>query len=318
MADPKPDVLDAGHQVFVLAFDLVDAEIERLPEHLAKTLVSPPVQDAIKKTLLDFAKSKQNAAGTVVSGEEAKKLVESLQKGVTGAAGDELLKTIKKTPEYLKLESSIDAFKKAAASSTLGVWVDKNKGILYVVGAALVVGTASVLYVTKTGGSVLNTVLDPLEGKKFEVLKIGKLTIKAGLWDFQPDARILGARVFGTAQWQRIKLDLKFGLLAEEATIKQVQGEAAIKSGPVSVSFTADAKPQVQTVNLGLKVDYKVDKFNLGLGAMYKDSQVSGTASASYQTKHAAFGLQGNVGPKQGGGSGPQYSALFTVTIPIN
>ncbi|MPZ57164.1 MAG: hypothetical protein GEU91_11850 [Rhizobiales bacterium] len=111
-----------------------------------------------------FAKTKAKTGGSVISGEEAKKLAESLQKGVTDAAGAELLKKIKNTPEYLKLESSIGAFTKAAASSTLRVWVDKNKGVLYVVGAALVVGTASVLYVTKTGGSVLNTALDPLEG----------------------------------------------------------------------------------------------------------------------------------------------------------
>ena len=320
MADPKPDTLDAAHQVFVLAFELVDSELERLPEQLAKTLASAPVQDAIKKTLLDFAKNKSKgsaADGTVISGDEAKKLMESLKKGVTDAAGDELLKQIKKTPEYLKLETSIAAFKKAAESSKLGVWVDKNKGILYVIGAALVVGTGTVLYVTKTGGTVLNTALDPLEGKEFEVLQIGKLTIKAGLWDFQPDARILGARVIGTAAWDKVKLEMKFGILAEEAAIKQVQGEAALKSGPVSLKFTADAKPQASTVNLGLKVDYSIDKFSLGVGAMYADDQLSGTASASYKTKHAAFGLQGNIGPQKDT-PGVQYGALFTITIPTN
>lgn len=318
MADPKPDVMDAAHQVFVLAFDLVGSEFERLPDQVAKVLASAPVQAAITKSLLDFAKTKAKTPNsTVVSGEEAKKLVESLQKSVSDAAGDELLKQIKKTPEYLKLQASIEAFTKAAASSTLGVWVDKNKTILYVVGAALVVGTGTVLYVTKTGGSVLDTALDPLKGKTFEVLQIGKLTIKAGLWDFKPDARILGARVIGAATWEKVKLELKFGMLAEEADIKQIEGGAAIKSGPVSINFTADAKPQTKTVNLGLKVDYKVDKFSLGVGAMYKDDLASASASASYTTKHAAFGLTGNIG-QQKGSSNPQYGALFTVTIPIN
>jgi len=316
MADPQPDALDAAHQVFVLAFDLVDAEVANLPQQLASTLTSPGVQDAIKKTLLDYAKTKAQAGNTVISGDDAKKLADSLEKGVTDAASKELLEKIKGTPEYKKLEKSIEAFKTAAQSSTLGVWVDKNKNILYIVGAALVVGTASVLYVTKTGGSVLNTALDPLKGKQFEVLQIGKLKLKAGLWDFQPDARILGARVSGTGDWEKLKLELKFGLLAEGAKIQQVEGEAVVKSGPVKFTVTADAKPQTQVVNLGLKLDYTAGKLNLGVGAMYQDNLMSGSASASYKTKDAIFGLQGNVGQQKTGGM--QYGALLTVTIPIH
>jgi hypothetical protein len=277
--------------------------------------VSPPVQDAIKKTLLDFAKSKSQSGDTVISGDEAKKLVESLQTGVTDAASKALLEKIKGTPEYKKLQASIEGFQKAVESSALGVWIDKNKNILYVVGAALVVGTATVLYITKTGGSVVEMAVDPLKDKKFEVLQIGKLTIKAGLWDFKPDARVLVARVFGTADWEKVKLDLKFGILAKGASIQQIEGEAALKSGPISVGFTATAKPQTQVINLGLNVNYQSGKFNLGLGAMYQDSLMSGTVSAGYKTKDVIIGLQGNVGEQKGGGS--QYGALLTLTIPI-
>lgn len=63
--------------------------------------------------------------------------------------------------QFRELETSVEAFKKAAESSALGVWMDKNKKVLYVVGAALVVGTAGVLYVTKTGGSLVNKAVDP-------------------------------------------------------------------------------------------------------------------------------------------------------------
>ena len=316
MGDPPPDVMNASHQVFVLAFDLVDAEVVELPGQVAAALTSAPVQDAIKKTLIDFAKSKAKTGDTVVSGDEAKKLSESLQKGVTDAASKEVLDKIKGTPEYKKLQASIEAFQKAATSSALGVWIDKNQNILYVVGAALIVGTASVLYITKTGGSVVSTAVDPLKGKAFEVLQIGKLHIKASLWDFQPDARILGARVISSADWGRVKLDLKLGVLAEGPKVQQVEGEAVVKSGPVSFNFNANAKPQTQIVNLGLKVDYQSGKINLGLGAMYQDNLMSGTASLGYKTKDATFGLQGNVGERKEGGV--QYGALFTVTIPIH
>ncbi|MFL4971940.1 MAG: hypothetical protein ACJ8FU_06875 [Xanthobacteraceae bacterium] len=316
MAEPDTDVIDAAHQVIVLAFDLVDAEIASLPEQIQKALLSPAVQKAITKSLLDFAKSKSAIGNnTVVSDEEAKKLADALRTGVTDAATKELMEKVKATSAYKQLQESIEAFQKAAKHSSLGVWIDKNKNVLYVVGAALVLGSASALYITKTGGTLLNAALDPLKGKEFEVLQVGKLTIKAGLWDFQPDARILGARVFGTLKWEQVKLDLRFGVLAQDAKVQQAEGGAVLKAGQFSVDLSGTAKPQKQVVDLGLKVGYQAGKFNLGLGAKIQDNILSGTASAEYKTRNATFGLQGNLGQKDGN---LQYGALLTVSIPVN
>lgn len=319
MADEKPNPIDVANQVIVLAFDLLDSEIPQLPGQIAQALQSPQVQDAIKKTLLDFAKSKAAQGGAALSAADGQKLLEAIGTGVKDAAGSNVLEQIKKTSEYKKLEGSIEAFKSAAGSSSLGVWVDKNKNILYVVGAALVVGTASVLYITKTGGPLANAAISPLKGKEFEVLQIGTLKIKAGLWDFQPDARIFGARIAASKEWQRVSIDLKLGILAQGSQIQQVEGSAVVKSGSFSATLTADGKPQVQQVNLGLKLGYDGSigngKFNIGVGAMYQDKALSGTVGASYQTKSATLGLQGNIGPQKGGGV--QYGGLLTLSIPL-
>ena len=319
MADEKSDPIDAANQIIFLAFDLADAEIANLPGQIAVALNSPPVQDTIRKTLLDFAQSKAGSGGAVLSSADSQKLLAAIGTGVEGAASDNILEQIKKTHEYIKLEASIAAFKSAAGSSSLGVWVDKNKNILYVAGAALVVGTASVLYITKTGGPLVGTAVDALKDKEFEVLQVGKLQIKAGLLDFQPDARIFGARIAGTKEWQKVTLDLKLGILAQGAQVQKVEGAAVVKSGPFSVTVTADGKPQVQQVNLGLKLDYngmlQNGKFNIAVGAMYQDKALSGTLDASYQTKSATIGVKGNVGPQKGGGV--QYGGLLTLTIPL-
>jgi hypothetical protein len=319
MADETSDPIDAAHQVIVLAFDLADTEIPQLPDQIALALQSPPVQAAIKKTLLDFANSHAGSGGAALSATDGQKLLDAIGTGVSDAASANLLEQIKKTPEYKKLEASIEAFKIAAGSSSLGVWVDKNKNILYVVGAALAVGTASVLYITKSGGPLVNAAISPLKGKDFEVLQIGTLKIKAGMLDFQPDARIFGARIASSMEWQKVTLDLKLGVLAQGAQVQKVEGSAVVKSGPISVTVTADGKPQVKQVNLGLKLDYngmlQNGKFNIGVGAMYQDKALSGTLGASYQTKSATIGVQGNIGQQKGGGV--QYGGLLTLTIPL-
>ena len=319
MSNGKADTLEAANQVIILAFDLVDAVIPDTPALLSHALQSPPVQNAIKKTLLDFAQSKVKAGTTVVSNEEGQKLLESLESGIVDAATKDVIDQVKKTPQYARLEKGVGAFKKAAESSALGVWVDRNKGVLYVVGAALVVGTASVLYVTKTSGMPVSKAVDLLKDKKFQVLQIGSLKFQAALWDFRPDARVLGARVISTKQWEQVTLELKLGVLAQGSQVQEIDGAAIVKSGPFSLNLTGGAKPQVHEVNLGLKLEYSgvVDNgsFNIGIGAMYQNQQASGTLGATYKTGPANFGLQGQVGQKDGGGV--QYGGMLTLSVDL-
>ena len=319
MSNGKPDSLDAANQVIVLAFDLAGAVLPDTPALLAHALQSPPVQNAIKKTLLDFAQSKAKAGSNAVSNEEGQKLLESLGTGIVDAAQKDVIAQVKKTPQYERLEKSIGAFKKAAESSALGVWVDRNKGVLYVVGAALVVGAAGVLYVTKTSGMPVSKAVGILKDKKFQVLQIGSLKFEAALWDFRPDARVLGARVISTKQWEQVTLELKLGVLAQGAQVQEIDGAAIVKSGPFNLNLTGAAKPQVHEVNLGLKLEYSgvVDNgtFNIGIGAMYQNQQVSGTLGSSYKSGPASIGLQGQVGQKDGGGV--QYGGMLTLSVDL-
>ena len=315
MSDAQPGAIDAASKVVVLAFDLVDATLPDTPAMLARALQSPQVQDSVKKVLLTFAKSKSKPGATSATYEEGQKLLESLQSGVVDAGSDAILKQIEKSPQYKRLKSALDGFGKAIESSPLGVWVDNNK--LYVVGVALL-GPA-VLYYTRTGGTLVKKGVDLLKDKQFDVLQVGSLSFKASLWDFQPDARILGGRVLTTQKWKEVSVDLKLGLLAKGADVQEVAGETVVKSGPFSVNVTAGVKPQVQQVNLGLKLEYSglMDNgaFKIGVGAMYQDQKANGTLDASLKSGKAAIGLQGNIGEKDGGGV--QYGALLTLSVDL-
>lgn len=316
MADSSSDVLDATHQIFVLAFDLVGTEIQLLPNQLDKALASPKVQSAIEQTLLDFLRTTPAVDHDVMSGPEAEKLLSALKKNAADPLSKQLLDQIKATPDYKRLERGLKAFEEAAKSSALGAWVDRNKNILYVVGAGLVVGSASVLYVTKTGGPALNTALGPLKEHKFDVLQIGKLTISADLWDFKPDARIFGAHVFGAMDWERVKVEIKFGVLAEGSAIQKVEGEAVVKSGPINLKLSGADDFTKREVNLGFKATYERGKFDLGVGAVYQDDVLTGTVSAGYKTGIGTVGAKLDAGGQKGGGT--KYDALLTLTIPIH
>jgi len=91
VADEKSDPIDAANQIIFLAFDLADAEIANLPGQIAVALNSPPVQDTIRKTLLDFAQSKAGSGGAVLSSADSQKLLAAIGTGVEGAASDNIL-----------------------------------------------------------------------------------------------------------------------------------------------------------------------------------------------------------------------------------
>jgi hypothetical protein len=321
MGDENTGVIDATSQIVVLSFELLDAELPLLPEQLEKALTSSEVQESIKKTLQQFAETKVKGNTSVISAEETKKLAESMVSGVKDAATKSLEEQIKKTPQYKKLEESVTSFQKAVKASEFGIFVDRNKGILYVIGAALVIGGAGALYITKTDGGVfVKTPVDMLKGKDFNVLSIGSFKLSASLLEFKPDARLLGAELAMTQNWEHVKLKIKLGILAEGVKVQQVKGEAIVTSGNFSVTATGDVKPYTQNVNLGLKFNYSQDvgkdKFSLSVGALYDDKNVKGTLGAQYQMqKGPTFGLTGNVDVTPQGQVG--YGAMLNLTIPI-
>ncbi len=314
------DVIGAANQVIALAFDLADEEFSLLPGQLQTALMSPDVQASIKKTLQQFAETKIKTDTTVVSAQESQKLLDSLQTGIKDATLESLGKQIKQTPQFKKLENSLKEFEKEVKSSTLGIFVDRNKKILYVIGAALVVAGAGTLYITKSGGDIVQKPIDLLKNKQIEVLSIGSFKLSAGITEFKPDARIFGTRIEMVQNWEQVSVTFKLGVLAEGAKIQEVTGEAIVKSKDFSLNANAIVSPYTQKVNLGLKLNYNPNLgegvFNLSAGAFYKDDILKGNLGASYQTKDGIkFGVDGNFNQNQKTGIG--YEVMFGLSIPL-
>ena len=130
MAEPTQSTIDAAAQVVVLAFDLADATLPTTPDLLARSS-SPVVQDAVKKTLLDYAstKVKKGTGG----GDSPEKLLEAIGEGVVDAAGKDVLAQIKKSREYFTSRWPNHAcgtatFPLLDVNQTLGIGVPRGAG----------------------------------------------------------------------------------------------------------------------------------------------------------------------------------------------
>jgi hypothetical protein len=308
---------DATTQVVVLAFDLVGQQLANLPSLLEKSLLDSKVQDAISSTLGSFMLQRMvSGAGTTnMNPKDAKDLINALQAAGESKVHDALTQQITKTPEYLELQQAIQHFENAAKFSPMGVWIDRNQGIVIVVGIALVVGGAAALYATKTGGTAINLGIDQVKGKPLQIFKVGRLTVQGQLLSFQPDKRTLGAGLIATAKWQKLDVSIKFGVIAAGSQVREIDGAVILKSQDVNVSVTGTATPVQKTFNLGLSLSFDTGPLaplKVGVGAIVtNDKLTGGSLNASLKTPAGEFGLKGQADTK----GKPEYKGLATWTV---
>lgn len=317
MADPsqcpQTDLGDAISQVVIVAFDLPKKQIASLPRLLNESLQSDKVQQAIREGLQTFALKKVASGTTAVTDAEAKQLLGLLEK-VGEKAGDAASEQVKKSPEYKRLEQKIQALEKTLACSPMGVWVDNNQGLLLVVGIGVAFGSAAALYLTKTGGPVVDLPISLLKEKPMQFFKVGGFTLKGQLLEFEPKKQTLGAGLLATQKWEKVELSFKIGVIAAGEHVKEVNGQAVVKSNDFSITVDGAAKPEEKKVNLGLGLGFTSSSLpgplKISLGATVTDGQLSaGTLNASLKTGAGTFGLEGKTGSDE-------TRALATFTIP--
>lgn len=317
MADPaqcpKTDLGDALSQVVIVAFDLTGKEIRDLPNLLNTSLQSEPVQKAIREGLQTFALKKIASGTTTVSDDEAKELIKLGEK-VGGKIGDGVADEIKKTDEYKRLEKKLKSLETALQCSPMGVWVDHHQGLVFVVGIGVAFGSAAALYLTKTGGPVIDLPIGLLKEKPVQIFKVGGFTLKGQLLEFKPDKQLLGAGVIAIQKWDKIDLTFKIGVIAAGTDVKEVKGQAIVKSADFSITVDGDVKPEEKKINLGLGLGFTSSSLpgplNISVGALVTDGQLTGgTLKAGMKTSVGVFGVDAKTDKNE-------TRALATFTIP--
>jgi hypothetical protein len=221
MAEPRQcsDVLDVTSDTVVLGVKLLGAVGEDLPTIVARALTSTRVQQEIEKALKEIADEKlKNSFSPSFTEKEAKEAAQKVVvAGVTGA-GQAALAAVKQTKEYKDLEASAKKLVDALKCSPVGIWVDENKTWLYIVAAGAVVAGGVAMYVTRSGDTVTQPILNVLGGKKVSFKPIGNLELGATDFNFVPSTQTIEAKVFAVAKWE--KIEAKFTL-----TVKAVGGK---------------------------------------------------------------------------------------------
>ncbi len=257
MADP---VLDAFSETVVAGIELVDAEVPNLPDRLIKALESSDVQQAIKNALDDFARARLAKLPTTVSADDAKKLGEAVLSAGGDALKGNVVDQIKKSSHYQNLDQSLKKLSDELKASPAGIWVEKNKTYLYILGAGAVLGGAAAMYATRSGDEVAKLVTPVIKGS-VAFKPIGSLKLGAGLNEvsFTPSKRTIETKAFLDLEWERILVKVNVSVtVADKSVTASADGHVVIpirKDLSATLGGSYDSSKSNWSLNVGVKVD---------------------------------------------------------------
>ena len=243
-------------KVLPLAFDIVKTggqlaveSVANFDQHIDKLLMSEKFKEAIRKSMRDAQRKiffdSLNGVKLTEKQAENKKL-EALLATVKKAGSAGVQTSIMNTVRGQQLQQETVAFKEALECSPMGVWVDKNKTKLIVVGALGLIGGSVYMYKHRTGDDVADLSKNLLKG----TFNAGAVTFDGKVTAVVPSKRTFGAEMSASYQWQKVKTTAKINILAQENVADlSTTGTITIPLRP-ELSLTAGVKHQAKNLHL--------------------------------------------------------------------
>jgi hypothetical protein len=302
ISDKSVGLSDLAHDVFAFVIEFPADEVPLFPEQVEKVLASDTLKKKLQSTLLAYALEKTKK-GQVFSPSDAN-LGVAILNGARSAAGDQLLEEIKKGVPAQRVARAFKDFTNALQHTPMGIWVDKEKHWLIVVGVVLAVGGAAALFYTRTDSSIVNLPISQIKGKAIPLWSPGNFTLSGGLLEFQPGQRKLGLEIIGEQKWERLTVKMNLGVVGSDPVAKQGDGHAFVASR----DFRSPQMKYSLGIELRIKSDTLPNPFILGLHASVSDNKFSGgDLSAAMKFQDVNFGLKAQTDTKS-------YAGLFTVS----
>lgn len=261
-----------------------DVTNEVAAEILAKDKVKKAIDEAFRAEAARIVGAQ--LSGEPLDGATASKILSPIKKTVD----KEREKALKAKGDYKKLERDIKQLKCTWEASPVGAFINEKKTMLIVVGAIAAVGSAAVMYQTKSGDLPAKglSALTELAASKFE---LGNATVGVKGVTFVPSKREVGGTLGTELKGAKgIKTSFAIRAVVSGKTLKELK---------LSESFVVPVSPTTRLVGSGAvgQKDGK-DIMELGVGVKYSRGglDVSVTAFSNKGGGSHAVGTKASVG----------------------
>ncbi|MEQ9411345.1 MAG: hypothetical protein RIK87_26765 [Fuerstiella sp.] len=219
----------AVKDTLVLVLETTGSTVLDSPKLIEKILSDPKVRQAIEKTALEEAKAltKKQVTGKTVSMDDILASAGKVGKATIDPATQAGKTALEKSQQVRRLKEGLRQLECSYRKSTVGVFVDKNKGWLILVGAGLGLGGAAAMYKFKTGDAFAMPATKLASHLvRFKVL--GNVEIAAKDIKFEPSKQLVGATKLTKIKWDKVDVDLELSVTAENEKLKQAVGKGSV------------------------------------------------------------------------------------------
>jgi hypothetical protein len=287
MADPGKcaDLVNTTQQTILLAIKLVGDVGQNLDDFLANAIKSEEVQKEIKNALEEIVRNNLNSTPVTFSGEEAKKLATALARRSATAIGQDVLGQVKKSPQYARLRKSAEGILEALKCTPAGVFYDKNKKMIYILGAGVIVAGAVAMYIARSGDQAITPITSLIGDKKLTAKPIGSIEVSAGSFKFVPSKREFQVELGAAGDFDVVKVEFSITgqAIDTDVNVMAAQGKVFIPVGKVVTRLEAGYDPmnaRVAPVNLGLGIEFTAQGVRFDLAGRVQFSNNRPTAGS--------------------------------------
>jgi|SRR5689334_11110078 len=310
-------VMDAVEDTVVIGVRLVDKTLLDSPRLIIDALQSPKGQEAIKSALQQIANERMKNAPVQFSAEDARKLADKLQQAGVQGFKDGLLEQVKKSHEYQRLEKSAERIVDALKCSPAGVWIDQHEALVYIVGAGLILGGATALYLARTGDAITDPLTSLLKDKKAKLKVRQNIEIAGGLAKFVPSTREVEVDVQAIAKWKPIEIKLNVSVQAVNEKFSVAGGGQVIlpfNGGAFRLQGSYNARdPKTAPLSLGMGVQLQPQGLRIDIMGRLQLQELRPTGASLDlsvgPSRKIPFSLSGSATTEQN-----KTSVLFSIT----
>lgn len=299
----QSDLTATARDTVVLILHLADREIANVPDRLRHALESEELARAIRTTLEAEGRRLAQAqqSGQTITNADGQRVLQAVGGAAATAVGQDVRQQIEASSGFHQAQQQLRRLEAAFNCSPMGIFVDQHQALLYIVASGIAIGSATALYVARTGDTFASWATD-FAARRLRSIQIGRLEVGTEALRFVPSERVVEVQPFLNVQtWREVRLGLRLhGVFREEQVQTATAGGEIVVRPTRGVTATLHGNVGMQRpVGQGGALGASQLVYDAGLAV-----QIAGPPEAPNLRVRSEFFLQQDLERRRVGGAG--------------
>ena len=226
--EQEPDLLDCASELIAVALETPFRELRDAPRRVQQILsdrrIYNAINNAFRQRALSLFQAQQTLQTRWVTDAEAQQAHQT-QNERLGEVGDIALRALRQSAQrHITQGAAVQRLQRHANRcvetfnrSPVGIWIDENSGVVYVLGAVATIAGAAGIWWSRS--NLLGQVVE-LGSAAIPAIPIGSAQLRAEIVHFEPANERIGARLNFNRNAQPLSFDWSLSGIWDDGTVR--------------------------------------------------------------------------------------------------